>query len=63
MTNAELLKSKLTLGDLVRLIETENCRKCKARKICKKKYPDGVWAGFDCKSLLREWLKQEAPED
>lgn len=60
MTNADVIKSKLTVADLAKMIETENCRRCKARKLCDEKYPGGVWASFDCKRLLRQWLRMEA---
>lgn len=36
-----------------------NCETCKARKLCEEKYPDGVWASFDCKRLIKKWLKME----
>lgn len=62
MTNADVIKEKMTISDLTKWLETDNCRKCKARKICKEKYPDGVWASFDCKRLLSEWLKKDVEE-
>lgn len=63
MTNADVIKQKLTVADLARMIETENCRRCKARKLCDEKYPIGVSADFDCSKLLRQWLRMEAKTD
>lgn len=59
MTNADYIRSKLTDNQPAERLDTDNCRKCKARKICKEKYPDGVWKDFDCKRLIKKWLKQE----
>lgn len=61
-TNADYIKSKLTIEQLADMLDTDSCRKCKARKLCKEKYPDGVWASFDCKRLIRKWLKMEREE-
>jgi len=62
MTNADYIRSKTTDSQLAEMLDKGNCRTCKARKLCKGKYPDGVWADFDCKRLIKKWLNEEHHE-
>lgn len=59
MTNIDYIRSKITDSQLAEMLDKGNCETCKARKLCEEKYPDGVLVGFDCKRLIKKWLKME----
>lgn len=58
MTNADYIRSKIPLKDLVKYVEGSGCRRCKAHKLCYQTYPEGT-CDDDCKKVIRQWLRRE----